>query len=81
MWMEGYGTYGPVPIRMGTFVAALFDESVFEEVDVVPVPREEITGIVNLSAELRERDGRATRRPDVRGHSSPYGHIRYLRSP
>lgn len=76
--MKGFGTYGPVPVRLSTFVAAPLDESIFEELDVVPVPREEIASIVDLSVGLRERDKRATRGPDVRGHSSPYGHIQYL---
>ena len=54
MWMKGYGTYGPVPVRLSSFVAALCDECIFEELDKVSVPREEITGIVDLSAKLRE---------------------------
>ena len=78
VWIKSHSTYAPVPVRLSTFIAALLDESIFEELDVVPVPREEIAGIMDLSAGLRERDGRATRRPDVRGHSSPYGHIQYL---
>ena len=78
VWMKSHSTYAPVPVRLSTFIAALLDESIFEELDVVPVPREEIAGIVDLSAGLRERNEWATRRPDVRGHSSPYGHIRYL---
>ena len=53
VWMKGYGTYGPVPVWLSPFVTALFDESVLEELDVVPVPREEIGGIVDLSARSR----------------------------
>jgi hypothetical protein len=37
---KGYDTYGPAPVRLGSYVAALLDESVLEEVGVIPVPQE-----------------------------------------
>ena len=52
--MKGYGTYGPVPVRLSSFVAAQSDESIFEELEVVPVPREEVASIVDLLAKSRE---------------------------
>ena len=52
MRMNGHGTYGPIPVRFDAFVTALLDESVLEELEVIPVPREEKGGIVDLSTEL-----------------------------
>ena len=46
--MKGYDTHGPVPIRLNSIVATLFDENVLEELDVIPVPREEEAGVVDL---------------------------------
>ena len=37
---RGYNTYGPVPVRLGFIVAALFDERVRKELDLSPVLRE-----------------------------------------
>jgi hypothetical protein len=42
--MKGYDTYGPVPVRLGSDVAALLDENVLKEVGVIPVPREKRPG-------------------------------------
>ena len=53
VWMKGYGTYGPVPVRLSPFVTAPFDESVLEELDIVSVPREERGGIVDISAKSK----------------------------
>jgi hypothetical protein len=64
--MEGYDTYGSVPVRLGSSVIALLDERALEELDVVPVPREEKTSMVNLSFAPMEGGGQAARRPD--GH-------------
>lgn len=64
--MKGYETYGPVPVRLGSSVAALLDERVFEVLDVVPVPREEKTSSVDLSFALTEGEGKTTRRLDER---------------
>ena len=50
--MKGYGTYPPVPVRLGSLVAALLDVRIFEELGVSPVPREEKAGIVDLPSGL-----------------------------
>ena len=60
MRMNCHGTYGPIPVRLNTFVTALFDERVLEELDIIPVPREEEAGKVDLSTRLMKRDGRET---------------------
>jgi len=54
--VKGYGTYGPVPVRCGSVVTALFDERVLKELDVGSMPREEETGVMNLSFTLMERE-------------------------
>jgi hypothetical protein len=64
--MKDYDTYGPVPVRLGSSVAALIDERVLEVLDVVPVPREEKTGSVDLSFASMEGEGKTTRRLDER---------------
>lgn len=52
--VKGYGTYPPVPVWLGSVVAALFDEGVFEVLDVLPVPWEEKAGIVDLPSSLAQ---------------------------
>jgi len=56
MEMKGYDTHSPVPVRLDTFVTAFLDERVLEELDVVPVPWEEETSVVDLSLALTERE-------------------------
>ena len=41
-------TFSPVPIRVDAMVLAFRPQSVFESLDVLPVPGEEVTSLVNL---------------------------------
>ena len=47
------GTLCPIPIRRRPLVTALFHEHVFKVLNVIPVPWEEISRIVNLFIELK----------------------------
>ena len=64
--IKGYSTYctGPVPGRLGSYVAAPLDGSALEKPDVVPVPREKKTSKVDQSIILTEGEGQETRWPD-----------------
>ena len=63
--MRDGDTYRPVPVLLGSSVATPFGERFFKEPDVVPVPWEEKTGMVDLSIRPKEPNRWETRRLDA----------------